>query len=60
VTFILGYAGVHAECTVEKFGADPFAIFIELGKRRVVNGQKNQMIAVAYIVSQDASKLAIL
>jgi 4-hydroxy-2-oxovalerate aldolase len=57
VALILGYAGVyssfflHAKRAAEQFGVDPLAILVELGKRRVVGGQEDQIIDVAYELS---------
>jgi 4-hydroxy-2-oxovalerate aldolase len=63
VALILGYAGVyssfflHAKRAAEKFGVDPLDILVELGKRRVVGGQEDQIIDVAYELSQKQNKV---
>jgi 4-hydroxy-2-oxovalerate aldolase len=66
VALILGYAGVyssfflHAKRAAEQFGVDPLAILVELGKRRIVGGQEDQIIDVAYELSQNTSKIVTL
>ena len=51
---MLGYAGVyssfllHTYRAAEKFGLDPRRILIELGRRRMVGGQEDMIIDVAY------------
>lgn len=55
---MLGYAGVyssfllHTYRSAEKFGLDPRNILVELGKRRMVGGQEDMIIDVAYKMSQ--------
>lgn len=52
--FMLGYAGVygsfllHAYRAAEKFNLDPRDILMELGKRKMVGGQEDMIIDVAY------------
>ncbi|GAB6179822.1 4-hydroxy-2-oxovalerate aldolase [Desulfotomaculum defluvii] len=52
--FMLGYAGVygsfllHAYRAAEKFNLDPRDILVELGKRKMVGGQEDMIIDVAY------------
>jgi 4-hydroxy 2-oxovalerate aldolase len=66
VALMLGYAGVyssfflHAKRAAEQFGVDPLEILVELGKRRIVGGQEDQIIDIAYEFSQkqDARHLA--
>jgi 4-hydroxy 2-oxovalerate aldolase len=49
----LGYAGVyssfllHAERAGEKFGVEPRAVLMELGRRRIVGGQEDMIIDAA-------------
>jgi 4-hydroxy 2-oxovalerate aldolase len=56
----LGYAGVyssfllHTYRAAERFMVDTMDILIELGKRRVVGGQEDMIIDVAYELSQSA------
>jgi len=51
---MLGYAGVyssfllHTYRAAEKFGLDPRRILVELGRRRMVGGQEDMIIDVAY------------
>jgi 4-hydroxy 2-oxovalerate aldolase len=57
----LGYAGVyssfllHTYKAAERFKVDPIDILIELGKRRIVGGQEDMIIDVAYELSQSTS-----
>ncbi|MBX6395350.1 MAG: 4-hydroxy-2-oxovalerate aldolase [Alicyclobacillaceae bacterium] len=61
VALLLGYAGVyssfflHAKRAAEKFGVSPLEILVELGRRRIVGGQEDQIIDVAYELSQRLS-----
>jgi 4-hydroxy-2-oxovalerate aldolase len=54
---MLGYAGVyssfllHTYKAAQKFGLDPTEILIELGKRRMVGGQEDMIVDVAYQLS---------
>lgn len=58
----LGYAGVyssfllHTYRAAERFGVDPRAILLELGRRRVVGGQEDTIIEVAAQLSSQASE----
>ncbi|GAX91271.1 4-hydroxy-2-oxovalerate aldolase [Effusibacillus lacus] len=51
---VIGYAGVystfllHARRAAEKFGVESRDILIELGRRKAVGGQEDQIIRVAY------------
>jgi 4-hydroxy 2-oxovalerate aldolase len=51
---MLGYAGVyssfllHTRRAAEKFGLSPRDILVELGKRRMVGGQEDMIVDVAY------------
>jgi len=51
---VLGYAGVyssfllHTYKAAEKFNIDPRDILVELGKRRMVGGQEDMIVDVAY------------
>lgn len=55
---MLGYSGVyssfllHTYRAAEKFGLNPREILIELGKRRMVGGQEDMIVDVAYQLSQ--------
>ncbi len=57
-SLILGYAGVyssfllHTYRAVEKYNVDPRDVLIELGRRKVVGGQEDMIIDVAYELSQ--------
>ncbi|NLS45421.1 MAG: 4-hydroxy-2-oxovalerate aldolase [Firmicutes bacterium] len=58
----LGYAGVyssfliHTERAAKRFNLDPRDILLELGKRRMVGGQEDMIIDVAYQLSQKSGK----
>ena len=55
---MLGYAGVyssfllHTERASKRFNVSPREILVELGKRKVVGGQEDMIIDVAYELSQ--------
>lgn len=57
-TLMLGYAGVyssfllHTARAAERFHVDPRDILIELGRRRVVGGQEDMIIDVAYELAE--------
>jgi 4-hydroxy 2-oxovalerate aldolase len=57
-TLILGYARVyssfllHTTRAAERFRVDPRDILVELGRRRVVGGQEDMIIDVAYELAQ--------
>jgi len=57
-SLMLGYAGVyssfllHTYRAAEKFGLDPRDILVELGRRKMVGGQEDMIIDVAYQLSQ--------
>ncbi|MDR2211145.1 MAG: 4-hydroxy-2-oxovalerate aldolase [Spirochaetaceae bacterium] len=59
-SLLLGYAGVyssfllHTRRAAEKFGIPARDILIELGKRRMVGGQEDMIVDVAYQLSQKA------
>ncbi|HWQ79227.1 MAG TPA: 4-hydroxy-2-oxovalerate aldolase [Anaerovoracaceae bacterium] len=56
---MLGYAGVyssfllHTYKAAEKFGLEPRDILVELGKRKMVGGQEDMIIDVAYQLAQE-------
>ena len=60
-TLMLGYAGVyssfllHTARAAERFHVDPRDILVELGRRRVVGGQEDMIIDVAYELAKKAS-----
>lgn len=55
---MLGYAGVYSSFLLhvykagEKFGLEPRDILVELGRRKMVGGQEDMIIDVAYRLSQ--------
>jgi 4-hydroxy 2-oxovalerate aldolase len=57
-SLMLGYAGVyssfllHTRRAAEKFGLTPRDILVELGRRRMVGGQEDMIVDVAYELSQ--------
>jgi 4-hydroxy 2-oxovalerate aldolase len=57
-TLMLGYAGVyssfllHTARAAERFKVDPRDILVELGRRRIVGGQEDMIIDVAYELAQ--------
>ena len=57
-SLILGYAGVyssfllHTRRAAEKFGLAPRDILVELGRRRMVGGQEDMIVDVAYELAQ--------
>ena len=57
VSFMLGYAGVyssfmlHTYRAAKRFNLDPRDILVELGRRRMVGGQEDMIVDVAYQLS---------
>jgi len=57
-SLMLGYAGVyssfllHTQRATEKFGVPARDILVELGRRRMVGGQEDMIVDVAYELSQ--------
>ena len=57
-SLMLGYAGVYSSFLLHvydasrKFGLDPRDILVELGRRKMVGGQEDMIIDVAYQLSQ--------
>lgn len=60
---MLGYAGVyssfllHTYRAAEKYKLDPRDILVELGKRKMVGGQEDMIIDVAYQLSQKKERM---
>lgn len=58
-SMMLGYAGVyssfllHTRRAAEKFGLNPRDILVELGRRKMVGGQEDMIVDVAYQMSQE-------
>ena len=58
VSLTSGLAGVfsgfapHAKAAAKRFGVDPREILIELGKRRIVAGQEDMIVDVAYYLKR--------
>lgn len=61
-SLMLGYAGVyssfllHTRRAAEKFGLNPRDILIELGRRRMVGGQEDMIVDVAYQLARQKNK----
>jgi 4-hydroxy 2-oxovalerate aldolase len=57
----IGYAGVyssfllHAERAGAKFGVEPRAVLMELGRQRIVGGQEDMIIDVAAALARDVA-----
>jgi 4-hydroxy-2-oxovalerate aldolase len=62
-SLMLGYAGVyssfllHSYRAAERFGLDPRDIVMELGRRRMVGGQEDMIIDVAYQMDKERGML---
>lgn len=62
---ILGYAGVyssfllHTYRAAERFQLDPRDILLELGRRKIVGGQEDYIIDVAYEMAQKTNEKAV-
>ena len=60
---MLGYAGVyssfllHTYRAAERFGLNPRDILVELGKRKMVGGQEDMIVDVAFALSEQSKKL---
>ena len=58
-SMMLGYAGVyssfllHTRRAAERFGLNPRDILVELGRRKMVGGQEDMIVDVAYQMSQE-------
>jgi 4-hydroxy 2-oxovalerate aldolase len=63
-SIMLGYAGVYSSFLLhtcraaEKFGLDPRDILMELGRRKIVGGQEDYIIDVAYEMAQNKQVVA--
>ncbi len=63
-TLMLGFAGVyssfllHTTRAAERFDVDPRDILVELGRRRIVGGQEDMIIDVAYELAQQKQAAA--
>jgi 4-hydroxy 2-oxovalerate aldolase len=59
MTLMMGYAGVYSsfllftQRAAQRFGVDARDILLELGKRRMVGGQEDMIIDVAYALAQE-------
>ncbi len=59
--FMLGYAGVyssfllHIQRAAQKFSLDPRDILVEIGRRKMVGGQEDMIIDVAYHLAHEGS-----
>ena len=59
---MLGYSGVyssfllHAQRAADRFGLDPRDILVELGRRRMVGGQEDMIIDVAYRMAEEKAE----
>jgi 4-hydroxy 2-oxovalerate aldolase len=55
---MLGYAGVyssfllHTYNAAKKYNLNPRDILVELGERKMVGGQEDMIVDVAYLLSQ--------
>ena len=47
---------LHTRRAAEKFGLNPRDILIELGRRRMVGGQEDMIVDVAYQLAQQKNK----
>jgi 4-hydroxy 2-oxovalerate aldolase len=62
-SLMLGYAGVyssfllHTYKAAEKFEMDPKEMLVELGRRRMVGGQEDMIVDVAYQLKQQKAKV---
>lgn len=58
-SLLLGYAGVyssfllHVYSAAEKFGLEPRDILVEIGKRKMIGGQEDLIVDVAYSLSKE-------
>jgi len=61
-SLMLGYAGVyssfllHTYKAAEKFGLNPRDILVELGRKKMVGGQEDMIVDIAYALSLKQGK----
>lgn len=63
MALVIGYVGtygsflLHAEKAARRYGMDPRTIIEELGRRRMVMGQEDMIVDIAYELSQKNGKI---
>lgn len=62
MALVIGYVGtygsflLHAEKAAKKYGLDPRTIIEELGRRKMVMGQEDMIVDIAYALAQEKNK----